>query len=134
MEFHEIANIFPLIEGAEFADLVADIKAHGVREPIWLYEGKILDGRNRYRAAREAGVDCPSCEYEGDDPLAYVVSLNLKRRHLNEAQRAWVAAKIATLSHGGDRVSEQAANLPVATQAEAAAMLNARTPGKLTSP
>lgn len=52
-----------------------------------------------------------------------MVSLNLKRRHLSESQRAMVAAKLATISHGGDRRSDQAANLPVG-QAQAAELLN----------
>jgi hypothetical protein len=50
-------------------------------------------------------------EFAGDDPLGYVVSLNLKRRHLSETQRAMIAAKIETLKHGGDRKSDQDANL-----------------------
>ena len=100
LEFHPLAQIFPLIEGAVFDELVADIKAHGVREPIWIYDGQILDGRNRYRASAIAGVDCPMREYQGNDPAAFVVSFNLKRRHLNESQRAMVAAKLANLQHG----------------------------------
>jgi DNA modification methylase len=105
--YHELAEIFPLLEGEAFADLVEDVrKPDGVREPIWLYEGKILDGRNRYRAALVAGVSCPTRTYEGDDPLAFVISLNLKRRHLDESQRAMVAAKLATLKLGANQHSE----------------------------
>lgn len=124
MQFHPLAEIFPLIEGQAYSDLVADIIKHGVREPVWLYEGKILDGRNRWRAAQLAGVECETREYEGDDPAGFVVSLNLHRRHLSESQRAMVAAKLANLSNGGDRVSEQFANLQTVTQADAADMLN----------
>ena len=49
LEFHPLANLFPLIEGAEFDDLVADVKINGVRDPIRIFQDKILDGRNRHR-------------------------------------------------------------------------------------
>lgn len=126
MEFHPLANIFPLIEGAEFKALVADVKENGVHEPIVLLDGMILDGRNRYRAAAVNSVEFETVEYRGDDPLGYVVSLNLRRRHLDESQRGVVAAKIANMRHGGDRRSDQAANLPVenVSQSAAAEMLN----------
>jgi len=120
LRFHDLANIFPLIEGEEFDAFVADIKAHGLHEPIWLYQGKILDGRNRYRACMAVGIECRSVPYTGNDPLGFVISRNLKRRHLNESQRAMVAAKLATLKRGDNQHS------PVGetSQAQAAELLN----------
>jgi N6-adenosine-specific RNA methylase IME4 len=106
LTFSPLANIFPLMEGQEFDDLVADIKAHGLHEPVVIFRGQILDGRNRYRACVAAGIEWQSIPYIGDDPLAYVISLNLKRRHLNESQRAMVAAKLATLKLGDNQHSE----------------------------
>ena len=102
-EAHKLANFFPLIEGEEFEKLVDDIKANGLLNPIVLYEGKILDGRNRFNACLEAGIQPLFVEYDGDSPLNHVVSLNLTRRHLSESQRALIGAKLANLGHGGVR-------------------------------
>ena len=61
MNVHPFAEIFPLIEGAEFDALVADIKASGVREPIWIWhqDGSVIDGRNRCRACQQLGITPP---------------------------------------------------------------------------
>jgi len=89
LKFHPLAGIFPLMEGAEFDALVADIRANGLQQNIALYEGKILDGRNRYRACPAAGV--APVTYNADrlitDPAAYVISANLHRRHLTAEQK-----------------------------------------------
>jgi hypothetical protein len=78
------------------------------------------------RACKAAGIEPEYTPYQGNDPLAFVISKNLKRRHLSTSQRAAIAAEIAKLPQGGDRKSDQAANLPFdsVTQAQAAKMLN----------
>jgi hypothetical protein len=116
MDFHPFANSFPLMEGAEFDALVADMKANGLREKIDLYQGKIVDGRNRYRALQRLGID-PSADpsryfrkaiyahsvggdiapHEQDNDakvLAYVVSRNIHRRHLTTEQRRELIATL----------------------------------------
>lgn len=87
MDFHRFADIFPLLAGPEYDELVSDIRVSGLIEPIVTYEDKILDGRNRYRACRDACVEPRFISFDGDDALAFVISLNLRRRHLNESQR-----------------------------------------------
>lgn len=126
-EFHQLANIFPLIEGQAYKDLLTDVLNHGVREPIWIYEGKILDGRNRYRAATAMNVPFEAKEYEGSDAAGFVISLNLHRRHLSEAQRGMVAAKLANLP--AHRPAVNSANLQTSSvsQTDAAEMLNVST-------
>lgn len=96
-EYHELANLFPLMDESQYSDLVADIKENGLVESIVLHEGKILDGRNRYNACNDAGVEPNFVEYEGEDALSYVISLNLNRRHLNESQRAMIGARLANM-------------------------------------
>jgi hypothetical protein len=101
LEAHPLAELFPMMEGPQFAGLVSDIRENGLREPIITFEGKILDGRNRYAACTEVGVEPMTRPWDGKgDPLSYVISKNLNRRHLDEAQRAMVAAKIANMRQG----------------------------------
>jgi hypothetical protein len=69
-------------------------------EAAFLWAVENLDSRNRYRAYEATGTEPVFTVYAGDDPAAYVVSLNIKRRHLDESQRAMVAAKLANLKAG----------------------------------
>ncbi len=126
-DFHPLANIFPLIDGKPYQDLMADILKHGVREPVWLYDGMILDGRNRYRAATAMSVECPVQEYTGSDPTGFVVSLNLHRRHLSEAQRAMVAQRLANMPLGGAQYRSANLQSENVSQSDAADLLNVST-------
>jgi hypothetical protein len=116
VKVHRFAKYFPLLEGAEFDLLVADIKANGQLEPIVTYQGEILDGANRWRACEKLGVAPATREYTGDDPLSYVVSVNIRRRHMDVSQRAMLATemlpefekeadkrRLANLKHSGDQ-------------------------------
>jgi ParB-like chromosome segregation protein Spo0J len=94
LRFHPLADIFPLMEGTEFDELFADIKAHGLVEPIVVYEGMILDGRNRYRACEVAGLEPAYRHFTGDDPTAFVISANLHRRHLTAEDKRKVIADL----------------------------------------
>jgi ParB-like chromosome segregation protein Spo0J len=111
-KFHPRADLFPLMEGEEFDALVADIKTNGLRTPIQLSGGKILDGRNRYRACLAAGVEPSINRSESDigDPIAYVISANIHRRHLTAEQRRDLTAKLlAAQSEKSDRaIAKQA--------------------------
>jgi hypothetical protein len=101
--FHPLADIFPLLEGEAFTAFVENIKANGLLEPIVIHEGAILDGRNRFRACLAAGIEPDFEDYTGDNPLAHVLSWNLHRRHLDESQRALIAARLATLPRGSNQ-------------------------------
>jgi ParB-like chromosome segregation protein Spo0J len=95
LTLHPLCTYFPRIGSAGFHELKADIVAHGLLHPIVLYEGKILDGGNRYRACVEAGIDPEVVEYDGDDPAAFVCSSNVHRRNMTLGQRAIAVANAA---------------------------------------
>lgn len=95
---HPVADIFPLMEGEPFDSLVEDIKANGLLDPIELLDNKIIDGRNRYSACKKAGVEprFKDAEFSGS-PVAYAMSKNLHRRHLDESQRGMAGARALPL-------------------------------------
>jgi hypothetical protein len=117
VKFHPLADMLPLTEGEEFDVLVDDIKANGLHEQIILYDGMILDGRNRYRACvalgwtqgaiRDMALSLDSLideDYGG--PAAYVISANIHRRHLNltaEQRRELIAKLIKAQPEKSDR-------------------------------
>lgn len=88
MERHPLSAAFPDMDDEEFQDLLSSIKAHGQREPITVFEGQVLDGWHRYRACKELDISPMTTEFEGDDPVAFVIDLNLSRRHLSPSQKA----------------------------------------------
>lgn len=88
---HPACKIFPALGEAELKELAEDIAVNGLLNPIVLLDGKLLDGRNRFAACKLAGVEPRFIEFSGDDPIAWVVSQNLVRRHLTASQRAVVA-------------------------------------------
>lgn len=94
MKHHPYSEHFPLMADAQIAELAEDIRVNGQINPIWIYEGMILDGRNRYRACVMAGVKPMTQEYRGDRPLAFAWSCNGVRNHYTSGQRAASAAEI----------------------------------------
>jgi hypothetical protein len=91
-EVHPIADLMPAMMPLEYQALLASVRADGVRQPVVLYHGKILDGRHRYRAAIEAGVGCTFEVYSGMDPYGEALLRNT-RRHMKLSQRAMAAAR-----------------------------------------
>ncbi len=96
LQYHPAASVFPMMRGEEYQELLYDIQVHGLREPILLCDGQILDGRNRFRVCREIGIEPAFRKWDGKggSPLSVVLSLNLHRRHLTSSQRAAIAVEI----------------------------------------
>ena len=94
MEIHPLSDLFPAMLEEEFQALKVDIQKQGLLDNIVTLEGKILDGRHRYRACEELGIKPRYSLFSGNDPIAFVRSKNLHRRNLTASQRAAVAAEI----------------------------------------
>lgn len=114
MKAHPYAELFPMFQAADLAALARDIQKEGLKEKITTFpfqdEPSILDGRNREAACFIAEVEPQYEPYQGSDPLGYVLSRNLHRRHLSTDERSEIAAKLSTLREASDdALTEEAA-------------------------
>ena len=103
MPAHPLADLFPLIEGQQFDELVASIRENGQFDAIVLLDGAILDGRNRFRACKAAGVQPRFENFTGTNPAKFVAAKNVHRRNLTTNELALIAAKMANLAHGSNQ-------------------------------
>ena len=129
LDYHELCTMFPPMSDAEYDALTANMKAQGYlrSDPIILVDmsseehGRvemILDGRNRHMAAMDANVVPNFMLYTGDDPVGFVTSRNMDRRHLTTGQRASVASKLATYRVGDNQFSGGVTRKEAAAQLE----------------
>ena len=122
---HPAASIFPMMSDDELRELAEDIRQNGQNESIVFWNDQLIDGRNRLKACEQLGIEPQTCELmEETDPFAYVVSANIHRRHLEVGQRALIAARMAKLTRGGDRKSEDIKGQDCTLIEDAAALLN----------
>jgi len=113
MKVHQAAELFPMMSDEELADLAEDIKTNGQVHPIIVdADGQLIDGRNRLKACQIAGVKPRFETLNGQDPVAYILSSNVNRRHLSKGQRAMVAALARDLQNL--KLSETARRVEVA--------------------
>ena len=110
--YHPIADLFPLMTGDEYDQLKADIAANGLLEAIWLHpDGSIIDGRNRHRACLDTNTPPRFRTWSNNGSLtAFVVSMNLHRRHLTSSQRAVIALDVLPMLEAEARERQGARN------------------------
>jgi hypothetical protein len=101
LEFHPLSEHLSLLSEEETQVMADDVKKNGLLERLTLLDGKVLDGRNRYNACKIAGrkltaedIELFEEAHEGEDPAVYVISKNIKRRHLTVGQRAAMLAEL----------------------------------------
>lgn len=128
-EFHPYASVLPMLGVTEAGELAADIQEYGLREPIILFEGKILDGRNRFKACKIAGVEPRFEDFNGNgDPIAFIVSKNIRRRHLTAAQKGMAVSKFDSMPRGDISRIQKSAKTPTVSQSAPGAHRENSTP------
>jgi hypothetical protein len=105
---HPACDVLPMMPEAALEEMAEDIRRYGQQQPVVLYQGQVLDGRNRLRACELAGVTPEVREWTGTDPIRWVLSLNFHRRHLTEDQKSVVGARAERLIADLDRGDEKA--------------------------
>ena len=121
---HPAAELFPMMSEEQYCQLKEDIRVNGQCEDIVVWKGLLVDGRNRLRACDELGIEPHIAELMDEtDPVTYVISHNLHRRHLTTAQRAMVADRLATLRHGDVMSQKSDALIKASSQDDAAETL-----------
>jgi ParB-like chromosome segregation protein Spo0J len=120
LKAHPYAEQFQLMEGAEYERFKRDLGRNGLIDPITVHDGVILDGRNRYRACRELGIEPRTVPWSGPGSiLAFVLSRNVHRRGLRKSQSAMSAAGLASLGRGRPRKNSSIERISQAEAAEA---------------
>ena len=99
MEVHPCLKLVPEMPEDLFQNLKEDISGLGVISPIILVDGKILDGRARFRACQELGIECPVRSVDGMSPADCVRSMNVYRRSLSEDQQAEVSQQLIEIRY-----------------------------------
>ena len=124
-DLHSLARLFPPMKPDEYEGLKTSLAQDGQQQPIMRFGELVLDGVHRLAACIELELEPKFEDFSGTgkELHAYVLAQNLHRRHLSVAQRALIAAEMATGQHGGDRSDQAQAEAPP-TQREAAAALD----------
>jgi hypothetical protein len=94
MPVHSAAEVFPMLAPDELSELADDIRTNGLAHAIVVKDGVLIDGRNRREACRIAGVEPRTEELNGQDPVAFILSSNIARRHMTKGQRGMAVAMI----------------------------------------
>ena len=125
MKAHPAAELFPRLSESELVALKNDILAHQQEHPIIVWNDMIVDGRNRFRACEMLGRKPKIKEMQFADEAAvisYIISTNMRRRHLTNEQRDQIGARLVTMQSGDNQWSPQNAGTTVGV-ADAASMV-----------
>ena len=108
---NEFRNYIRPLSSEEYDKLEASILSEGIRDPLVVWQGILLDGYHRYKIAQEHGLEYKTVEVELPDRDAakeWILVNQLGRRNLTEQEASYYRGKLYSArkqSHGGDRKS-----------------------------
>lgn len=108
---NEFRNYIRPLSSEEFEKLEASVLSEGIRDPLVVWQGILLDGYHRYKIAQEHGLEYKTVEVELPDRDAakeWILVNQLGRRNLTEQEASYYRGKLYSArkqSHGGDRKS-----------------------------
>ena len=102
---HPACALWPRPSDEEVNAIAEGMKTEGLLNPIWLFEGAILDGKIRYEACGIAGVEPRFETYTGDDPIRFSIAQNRERRHISPADLTFVVAELCKLQRGRPKLN-----------------------------
>jgi hypothetical protein len=115
LTLHPYAGIFPAMTAEEFSGLKESIQAVGQIVPITVYQGQVIDGKERLRACRELGIDPIVREWDGpgdgESLLNFVWSSNMVRTHHTRDQIATVMVKAEELQRATEELAPHEATI-----------------------
>ena len=132
LERHELSALLTDMPEAEYQDLIQSISNNGQREPIRVFDGKVIDGWHRYRAAMDAGVQPWIEDYDEEehgDIQSFVIDQNVRRRHLSAQERARIEVAVREWRPDGVRSTDDSESFTNAQMA-AEAGVSERTIGR----
>ena len=92
---HPLASLFPLLKGVAYDEFLSDVVRRGIAKPVLRRGTEIIDGRNRLRAAADAGKKVPWAELpDFEHPAAAIMTANIHVRQITASQRAVFAKKL----------------------------------------
>jgi len=93
-------KLIPPLSSEEYAQLEENCKADGIRDPLVVWRGTLIDGHNRYDIAQKHGLEFQVVEKDFEDETAakiWMVTNQFGRRNLNNYQRSVLALSMEEL-------------------------------------
>jgi len=108
---NELKSYIRPLKDEEFEKLKESILIEGIRDPLVVWQGILLDGHHRYKIAQEHNLEYKIVEIELPNKEAvkeWIIKNQLGRRNLTEQEASYYRGKLyesRKLNHGGDRKS-----------------------------